>query len=152
MDLGIFLSFLGADKLGEKDRSQLMNSKLLKILLFLTLAGIVSPLRAEHGLLSSNSREAWINLSVNDLVATGWVAAPAKPVKDMTNLEVAQLTAKASETLLAQADLGLPPALPSNDMPLPEPTLPSPAAALPSPLAPGAKSMSQLVEEFRQEL
>src|ERR1019366_3307809 len=109
-----------------------MNHKIFKTLFFMMLTGTVTPVFADHGTLSSNSRDAWINMSVNNLVAMGLVPVPSKPVMDLSNLEVAQLTYKAGEILVAQADLGLPPALPTTDMGLPEPTLPG---ALPSPHA-----------------
>ncbi len=129
--------------------------KLLSQILILTACiATTTPLFAGHGTLSSIERDGWINLSVNQLVTEGVLEAPSKPVKDLTNLEVAQLTSKAGEVLMAQADLTLPPTL---DMPLPEPSLPSPGlpsanSTLPG-LTPAATgNMSQLIQEFREEL
>lgn len=128
--------------------------KPVKTLLLMVLLG-AAPAWGAHGNLSSNARENWVNASLDRLVAEGLIAAPAKPVGELTNLEVVQLTAKAGETLLAQADMTLP-ALP-GDLPLPEPSLPpavpnaAPAGTgLPSPAA--TKNISQLVQEFREEL
>ncbi len=114
--------------------------------------GCASPAWADHGKLASADRDAWINWDVSELVAAGLVPAPEKPVEQMTNLEVAELTASASRLYMAQADVNmLPPPLPTD----------SPAAS-DGPGLPGAlsaegpgdanKSLGDLVQEFRGEL
>lgn len=120
------------------------------------------PAWAGHGALSSTLRDNWINGDVEQLVSEGLIPAPTQPVAQLTNLQVAQLTAQAGQIILAQAelppplpggDMGLPPTLPPAPLPAPaSPALPGAlgAAGLPSPAA--TKSVSQLVDEFKQEL
>ncbi len=122
----------------------------LSILTAALLSGLSIPAWADHGRLSTSQRDPWINLEMADLVSAGLVAAPDKPVKQLTNLEVAQMTARAAQKFYAQADPNLlpPPGLPGAGAP----SLPgmdstaTPQAAVPS------KSMTDLVEEFRGEL
>src|ERR1700677_2142162 len=137
-----------------------MKSNSLKILFLtlLTLSG--SPVWADHGELMSTLRDNWINMSVNDLVSQGLIPKPAKPVNELTNLEVAQLTAQAADMVVAQADLLPPPlndglALPGMPLPEPQPDLGvmTPAQTLPGITNPGAtQSVDQLVKEFKKEL
>lgn len=118
------------------------------------LAGLTLPAYADHGRLVGTDRDAWINLELADLVSSGLVPAPDKPITQMTNLEVAQLTDQAAQRFYAQAEL--PPPLPGGGMSLPPPELPAPG----TPALPGAaasapeasKSLTDLVEEFRAEL
>ncbi|HJT25009.1 MAG TPA: hypothetical protein VJ873_10555, partial [bacterium] len=77
------------------------------------LAGLALPAYADHGRLATTDRDAWINLEAADLVTSGLVAAPDKPIAQMTNLEVAQLAAQAARGFYAQATL--PPPLPGGD-------------------------------------
>ncbi len=135
-----------------------------KTLTFLALLAAVSPAWAGHGTLSSTLRDNWINADVEELAAAGLIPNPAQPVSELTNLQVAQLTAQAGEVILAQAELPpplpgdapQPPALPppGAENPLAPPSAPelpgAPGAGLPPPAA--AKSVSELVEEFKQEL
>lgn len=123
------------------------------------LAGIALPAYAGHGRLATTDRDSWINLEAADLVSSGLVAAPEKPIAQMTNLEVAELTAQAAGRFYAQAEL--PPPLPGGDMTLPPAEMPPPGSPAPSaPALPGAaasapeasKSLTDLVEEFRAEL
>ncbi len=108
------------------------------------------PALAAHGPLSSTQRDAWINTSLADLVAVGMVTDPGKPLDQLTNFQVAGLTAQASQLLMAQANglppLDAPPALPGG-MDLPG-LSPLPAAGAVQP----AKSLQELVEEFKDEL
>ncbi len=118
------------------------------------------PAYAGHGRLVSTDRDAWVNQELADLVSSGLVAAPEKPIAQMTNLEVAQLTEQAGQRFYAQAEL--PPPLPGGGVNLPPPELPPPGTpALPgAPDLPGtaasapqaSKSLTDLVEEFRGEL
>jgi hypothetical protein len=119
--------------------------------------GLALPALADHGRLASTDRDEWINQAVNDMVLSGLAPDPEKNVDQMTNLEVAQLTAQASRMVLAQADLNLLPA-PAMDAPsLPEPAVssaPAPVlstAASPAQVVP-ARSFEQLVQEFAGEL
>src|ERR1700679_1424305 len=131
------------------------NSFKILFLAMVTLAG--SPVWADHGTLMSTIRDNWIDMSVNDLVSEGLVPKPAKPVNELTNLEVAQLTAQAADMVVAQADLLPPPmsdnlALPGVPLPEPQPALGvmTPAQTLPGIINPGAtQSVGQLVEEFK---
>jgi hypothetical protein len=113
---------------------------------------------AGHGLLSSTQRDPWINDALNQLASEGLVPAPSKPFAQMTNLEAAELTEKAGEYLVAQlpppgGDLTLPPPMdPGFGLPgaLPPPSSAAGLSGLPSPAA--SKSVSQLVEEFKEEM
>jgi hypothetical protein len=138
-----------------------MKSNLFKILFLalLTLSG--SPAWADHGTLMSTLRDNWINMSVNNLVAEGIVPKPAKSVNELTNLEVAQLTAQAADMVVAQADLLPPPsneniALPGVPLPEPQPALgilPAPVQTLPGlSSATATQNVAQLVQEFKKEL
>ncbi len=134
-------------------RMKLKKNQLMAVLF---LAGLTLPAYADHGRLSTTDRDPWINLEAEDLVDSGLVPAPDKPIRELTNLEVAQLTAQASEKLYAQAEL--PPPLPGGNPALP-PALPAPSNGLPGPdlntpsqAALPAKSMADLVEEFRAEI
>ncbi len=138
-----------------------MKSNLFRILFLtlLTLAG--SPAWADHGTLLSTFRDNWINMSVNDLVSEGLLPKPAKPVNELTNLEVAQLTANAADMVVAQADLLPPPqtdsvGLPGAPLPEPQPALgllPAPVQTLPGlSSATATQNVGQLVQEFKKEL
>lgn len=113
-------------------------------------AAAAGPAFADHGPLESTQRDAWINTSLSDLVAAGLVSDPGKPADQLTNFQVVGLTAQASQ-MMAQAN-GLPPldtAPPSlpGGMDLPG-MAPLPAAGADQ----AAKSLEELVEEFRTEL
>ena len=130
-----------------------MKKRILFQLTFCLALAWASPLWASHGTLSSHDRDPWIDERVKDLVAAGWAEKPKGPVRDMTNLQVAQLTAQAAQMILAQADVlpppsldGLPPGLPGE---LAQPSLAAPADNS----APAAsKSLRDLVEEFKSEI
>jgi hypothetical protein len=127
-----------------------MNRRLLKTLLSVFFMAAVCPAFAVHGPLDSTQRDVWINASLSDLVATGLVSDPGKPVDQLTNFQVVGLTAQASQ-MMAQAN-GLPPldtAPPSlpGGMDLPGMS-PLPAAGADQ----AAKSLEELVEEFKTEL
>ncbi|HEV2354765.1 MAG TPA: hypothetical protein VGR89_11005, partial [Puia sp.] len=120
------------------------------------LAGLALPAYADHGRLATTDRDPWINLEAADLVSSGLVPQPEKPIPQMTNLELVEMTAQAAQRFYAQAEL--PPPLPGGDMTLPPAELPA-APAPPSPALPGgptptqaSKSLADLVEEFRAEL
>ncbi len=85
-------------------------------------------MRAEHGSLASTQRDPWIDSSVENLVLAGWASKPDKPLEELTNLEVAQLTAQA-----AQQVQSLPP------------------SAIPGQSAAG-RSLNDLLDEFDVEL
>ncbi len=133
----------------------------LQILIGFLLLSPALPARADHGRLATNIRDSWINLGVAELVSSGLAQDPGKPINQLTNLEVAQLTAEASQKYLAQADLNLP-APPSADEPAlpPEPpaslAAPPPLSGMDSTATPQttlpSKSMTDLVAEFRNEL
>ena len=93
------------------------------------LFGLVGPVMAEHGPLTTIQRDGWIDSRVQDLVSAGLVSQPEKPLKDLTNLEVAQLAKTATENWYAQV----------------------PSASTGNPPAAG-KSLKDLVEEFKGEL
>jgi len=135
------------------------NSFRILFLTLLTLAG--SPAWADHGTLMSTLRDNWINMSVNDLVSEGLLSKPAKPANELTNLEVAQLTANAADMVVAQADLLPPPltdgpGLPGAPLPEPQPALgilPAPVQTLPGLSSVAAtQNVGQLVQEFKKEL
>ncbi|HET9869960.1 MAG TPA: hypothetical protein VFR02_05635, partial [bacterium] len=119
--------------------------------LFLALGlGLAAPAWADHGPLSSLARDGWVNGSVEDLVAAGLAPDPGKPAAQMTNLEVAELTAQAARRVLAQADPSLlPPPLPGDAAEMGGPGLPAPLSAEAS--AP-SQSLEALAQEFRGEL
>ncbi len=152
-----------------------------KILTVLFLA-VASPVWAEHGTLLSTDRTPALNKNLEDLISAGWVDAPNKPIDQLSNMEVAQLTSQAANSVPLpppSLDAGLPPmssapGLPTGNSMLPSaspdipaygtaPTLPNPGSPLPnSALLPGysptaqalaaGKSLKQLVDEFRSEL
>ena len=135
------------------------NSFKFLFLILVSLAG--SPVWADHGSLLSTVRDNWIDMSVNDLVSEGIIAKPAKPLSELTNLEVAQLTAQAADIIVAQADLLPPPmtdnvTLPGVPLPEPQPVLGnSPQAQTLStgfPSSTATENVSQLVKEFKKEL
>jgi hypothetical protein len=124
------------------------------IALFISLA---LPALAEHGRLATTDRDPWIDQAANDLVISGMVADPGKDMDQMTNLEMAQLTAQASQMIMAQADPSLLPPPMAGDPTLPEPVLSaSPAPILSTAASPAqtvpSRSLQQLVEEFADEL
>jgi len=99
------------------------------LLLALGMAwGAALPLRAEHGSLTTTQRDGWIDTSLADLVNAGWTAKPDRPLGELTNLEVAQLTAQAAQQV--------------NDLP---------PSATPG-LASAGRSLNQLLDEFDVEL
>ena len=115
--------------------------------------GLAAPLWAKHGLLSTTDRDAWIDQRFQDLVNGGLVSNPGRPLNELTNLQVAQLTAEAAHTVLAQADVlppptldGMPPSIP-GDLPAP-----SPALAPEQQSSQVSKGLKDLVEEFKNEL
>ena len=115
--------------------------------------GLAAPLWASHGLLSTTDRDAWIDEKFQDLVNGGLIGNPGRPLNELTNLQVAQLTAEAAHTVLAQADVlppptldGMPPSLP-GDL-----TAPGPALAPAEQPSQASKSLKDLVEEFKNEL
>jgi len=114
--------------------------------------GFALPAWAEHGNLSSTARDAWINWDVSNIVAAGLVPAPEKPVEQMSNLEVAELTEHAARLYMAQADVNmLPPPLPA-DSTAPASTGPGLPGSLSAETGDGNKSLDDLVQEFRGEL
>jgi len=124
----------------------------LKPLIATILLALAIPAWADHGKLGTTVRDSWINWDANELVAAGLISEPQKPMDQMTNLEVAELTAEAAQRYMAQADTSLlPPPLPGGQNTILDngPGLPA------SPSAEGGdanKSMADLVEEFRGEL
>ncbi|HEY5039769.1 MAG TPA: hypothetical protein VIJ93_11905 [bacterium] len=114
----------------------------VQILTGVFLLALALPAFAGHGPLASLERDSWINASLSDLVAAKLVAEPAKPIQQLTNFEVAQLTAQASQRLV-QADI-----LPPGDAA--PPALPG-SLELPG-VTQGAKSLKDLLEEFKGEL
>ena len=128
-------------------------------LAFAFLAAV--PAFARHGSLASSVRDGWIDSRMEVLIDSGLAEKPLKPLKDLTNLELAQLTKKAAEIVVAQADIMPPP--PVGDEPsLPMPSVPvsaSPVTAANQSAALSAnqqtevsKSVKDLVEEFKVEL
>src|SRR5579872_7491038 len=112
-----------------------MNRKFQFLLLTAFIGATTLPAFADHGSLATNARDGWIDSRVADLVAGGFVPMPSKPVSEMTNLEVAQLTAQASQYLMAQA------------------TVPSPLPGSTEAPAPSdVESLKKLVDEFKGEL
>jgi len=135
--------------------------KVMKKNLFATMALLFSvalPALAMHSRLASTDRDPWIDQAANDLVISGIVSDPDKNMDQMSNLEMAQLTAQASRMIMAQVDPTLLPPSLSGDPTLPEPVVsnapPAPilsTAASPAQTVP-ARSLQQLVEEFADEL
>jgi hypothetical protein len=99
------------------------------------LFGLAGRAMAEHGALTTNVRDGWVDPAVADLVAAGLVDPPAQPLSKMTNLEVAQLTSRAAQTYLAQAQVP-----------------PSPLGKGAQIPASAAKSLQELAQEFSVEL
>ena len=115
--------------------------------------GLAAPLWAKHGLLSTTDRDAWINQKFQDLVDGGLIVNPGRPLNELTNLQVAQLTAEAAHTVLAQADVLPPPALDGMPPSLPgELPAPGPALAPAEQPSQASESLKELVEEFKNEL
>lgn len=94
------------------------------------LIALAGPALAAHGPMTTQTRDVWVDRALSDLVAAGWAAEPAKPLSELTNLEVAQLTKEAGETWMAQAPLAVPD----------------------SGQAAAGKSLEALVKEFKKEL
>ena len=95
----------------------------------LLLAAMAAPVGAVHGPMASHDRDAWIDHALTRLVETGWLPAPEKPFAELTNREAAELVARASERLLADA-----------------------AAGGTATDATGASEIQSLVQEFKTEL
>ncbi|HTA77487.1 MAG TPA: hypothetical protein VK791_10045 [bacterium] len=145
-----------------------------KNLMVLFFAAMAIPAWAGHGTLLSIDRDPALNADLHNLVAAGWIDAPDKKVDQLTNIEVAQLTAQAGNSVPLPApslDAGLPPMLSAPGLPSSSPGLPSmtspmttnPGVALPNMMMmPGStpsaadliagKSLKQLVDEFKSEL
>lgn len=103
--------------------------KLKGVVLATALFAACSAAWADHGPLTTTQRDSWVDARLQDLVSAGLVPQPNKPLDQLTNLEVAQLTKQATENWYAQ--------------------VPSAEAGTE---APGGKSLEQLVEEFKNEL
>jgi hypothetical protein len=116
-----------------------MSKSGFKILAVMVLTALALPVWAEHGTLLSTDRDPIINTDISDLVAAGWIDAPDKDISKLTNIEVAQLTAQAGNSVPLpppSLDAGLPPMLSS-------PGLPSSAEpGLPAATSPGLPSYS----------
>jgi hypothetical protein len=111
-------------------------AKLMKLVLAGSFLAAACPAMADHGPLTTNQRDPWIDSSVQTLVSAGLAPPLGKPVASMTNLEVAQLTKDAVGILMAQAQ-----------------TVPGPGeTAAPAASASAVKSLEELVEEFKNEL
>ncbi len=91
---------------------------------------------AGHGVLTSTERDPWVNQTVQDLVDAGLVVQPQKPVGQLTNLEVAQLTHLAVQSWLSQDQEALTSAGTRNQGP--EPAV--------------SRSLQKLADEFQDEL
>ena len=130
-----------------------MKSGSLKTLVFIGFAAAAPAVFAAHGTLLSKDRDSWIDASLEKLVEAGWVTAPGKALKDLNNLEVAQLTKEAGDIVVAQGVPMLPPTgLSSPEVPMAPPmgvAMPGLSAA-PSPAA--AASLKKLVDEFQEEV
>src|ERR1035441_10593903 len=81
---------------------------------------------ASHGPTAASQRDGWIDQDLQTLVVAGLVAPPARPIDRMTNLEVAQAVAQASQKVQM--------------------------ADNPAPPGPARASLERLAEEFRDEL
>ena len=104
---------------------------------------------AGHGPLSSTTRDGWINWQVGDLVAAGLAQDPQKPINQMTNLEVAELTFDATRRYMAQADVNmLPPPLPADNTPAASSANDGPG--LPGALSGEASSPNQSLQDLVQ--
>ena len=135
-----------------------MKKMIFKNLLVLGAVLGFAPVQAAHGPLLGTARDSWIDQSVQALVAAGWVKAPALPLNELSNLQVAQLTAQAAEFRIAQAntqapDLTAAPPPLSDSIDLPAPQAPSPEASASTPAqAAGTENLQKLVGEFKGEL
>src|SRR5258708_22916149 len=89
-----------------------MKKKISKTLLSLAAFAALGPVWASHGKLGSTDRDSWIDDNLAQLEADGLLPKQDKPLRDLTNLQVALLTQKAAEIYLAQAEI---PALPGGD-------------------------------------
>lgn len=129
-----------------------MKSGKLTILGFIGFVAAAPAVFAAHGTLLSKDRDPWINASVDQLVAAGWATTLGKPVQDMTNLEVAELTKEAGDMIVAQASPFLPPpSLSTPEIPMPPAAgFPVPGQATPSLAA--AANLKKLIEEFQEEV
>jgi hypothetical protein len=115
---------------GVKVRMSKVGTKIERLLLVALFFGWGGSALAAHGPMTTSQRDAWVDRALGDLISGGLVAEPSKPLSGLTNLEVAQLTKEAGETLMAQA----PSAMPDSTQ----------TAA--------GKSLGSLVEEFKKEL
>ena len=102
------------------------------ILTMILLAMGAAPAFAWHGSLLSNERAPWIDESLRGLQREGYLPATLGDTASLSNLEVAELTARASERLMAQV-----PGTAGSGLSA------SPAAA---------RDMKALIAEFRVEL
>lgn len=102
----------------------------MKLLFFSWLAGLFSAVPglafADHGATASTQRDPWIDLAFDHLVLAGLASPSAKPVDQMTNLEMAQATAGAAQKLM-------------------DPNTPAPPEE-------GIRALNRLVDEFDDEL
>ncbi len=62
----------------------------------------VLPAFADHGALTSTDRDGWVDSAIQDVVDAGLASQPVKPVNQLTNLEVAQMTCLAAQSWMAQ--------------------------------------------------
>ena len=148
-------------------RSPRLRGEKLFCFVLLALMGLAVPAFANHGSLVSNVRDGWIDARMQTLVDDGVLAQPTKSWKDMTNLEMVQLTKKAAEIVVAQADILPPPPMGDEpSLPMPEvPAAAAPSVAAPPPAAASSdqtlpanqktevsKGVKDLVDEFKEEL
>jgi hypothetical protein len=81
-------------------KNKSMKLKNLILILWTTLfLGPVVSAYADHGALATRDRDAWIDTQVDALVSSGWVSPLGHPAQELTNLQVAQLTAQAAQKL-----------------------------------------------------
>ena len=74
-----------------------MKLKNLTLILWTILfVGPVVSAYADHGALATRDRDAWIDARVDALASSGWVSPLDRPARELTNLQVAQLTAQAA--------------------------------------------------------
>jgi hypothetical protein len=106
-----------------KNKSMKLKNSIL-ILWAILIVGPVASAFADHGALATRDRDAWIDPQVDALAASGWVSPLDRPARELTNLQVAQLTAQAAQKLTD----------PEN-------------ASTPAP-----KGLKELVAEFKDEL
>lgn len=128
----------------ERKTERMKPKNLILVLGALLAAFAAGNASAHHGPLDSTERDPWIDGRVDALVAAGWVKPLSRPTRELTNLQVAQLTSDALQQAPPAVDLDIPASSP-------EAAASSAPAATPENVSP-ARGLAELKAEFQKEL